>query len=627
MKKTLSNYYIHCFVCHKKTDEKENTTVCKFCGGPLDVIYDYERLKNQMNSHLMQTAAPSVLKYLDFYPLKNRQNLKTLGEGNTPLYHAQKLGKDLNLNRLYIKNEGMNPTGAFKDRGSFVELHKARELGFKTVCVASTGNMAASVAAYAGQVGMVCYVLVPENTPRGKLAQAISFGAHVIQVRGTYTDAFGLCVKFAKKYGYYLAGDYAFRGEGQKSLSYELCEQLRFEPIDWVIVPVGMGTNFSYIWKGFKEYYELGFIKKLPRMIAVQAIGASPIVTAFETKSEVRPIDRAQTICSAIACSGISIDAPKVMAAIKSSKGVAVSVTDDETLRSQQDLAKMEALYVEPSSATVIAALTKLIKRKILKPDDVIVCVATGAGLKDPATTLKVIAEPPTIEPLLNEVTKVIESGILSLRAGGVGEKEKILFTKVPGEIELNKTIKDEFKLELDLETVKIVRRVIAKFIDIKGKVIAKADLQSIIETIIQDERRKKTLDVLDFNICTSKKEKPTAYVKVLLNGRIFEAKKDGVGPVDAAINAIMEVIRREDKEYFKLTDFSVEIPTTGSDSTVEVTMVLQMKNGTQVVEKGTSPDIIVASIEAFEKGYNELVYQLKERSSHPERTPINRRK
>src|SRR3990167_2505207 len=208
-----------------------------------------------MNSYVMQTATPSVLKYLDFYPLINRQHLKTLGEGNTPLYHAQNLGKKLNLNKLYIKNEGMNPTGAFKDRGSFVELHKARELGFKTVCVASTGNMAASVAAYSAQADLSCFVFVPENTPRGKLAQAISYGAHVIQVRGTYSDAYNLTMKVAAHYRYYLAGDYAFRGEGQKSLSYEVCEQLWFSPPDWVLVPVGMGTNLSYIWKGFKEYY------------------------------------------------------------------------------------------------------------------------------------------------------------------------------------------------------------------------------------------------------------------------------------------------------------------------------------------------------------------------------------
>lgn len=602
-------YHIECFLCHKKTDEKINNTVCKHCGGPLDVIYDYAHLKDQMNSYIMRNTPPKTIKYLDFYPLIERHNLCSLGEGGTPLHLLSRLGKKLGVEKLYLKNEGLNPTGAFKDRGSFVEINKAKELGFKTVCVASTGNMAASVAAYCAQTGLECYVFVPENTPKGKLAQAISYGAHVIQVRGTYSDAYTLTIKVAKEFGYYLAGDYAFRGEGQKSLSYEVCEQLWFGIIDWVIVPVGMGTNMSYIWKGFREYFEFGLISQLPKMVAVQAEGACTIVTAFKTNTKIKPLDKVQTVCSAIAC-GMPIDYPKVLKALKDSKGTAIAVSDDDTLGAQQTLAHLEALYVEPSSATVITALEKLINNKVICSDDVVVCVGTGAGLKDPATTLKVIAEPPTIEPILDEAIKVIKSGILSLRAGGVGEKEKVLFTKVPEENALTKIIKTEFKLDLDAESVKIVRKVIAKFIDIKGKAIAKADLQSIIETIIQDERRKKTLDVLDFNICTSKKEKPEAYVKVMINGKIFEAKREGVGPVDAAINAITEVIRHEDKEYFKLTDFAVEIPTTGSDATVEATMVLQMANGRQVVEKGTSPDIIVASIEAFEKGYNELVYQ-----------------
>lgn len=603
-------YQIECFLCHKKTDEKVNNTVCKYCGGPLDVIYDYGHLKDQMNSYVMRNTPPKTIKYLDFYPLIERHNLSSLGEGGTPLHLLSKLGRKVGVEKVYLKNEGLNPTGAFKDRGSFVEINKAKELGFKTVCVASTGNMAASVAAYSAQAGLVCYVFVPENTPKGKLAQAISYGAHVIQVRGTYSDAYNLTIQVAREFGYYLAGDYAFRGEGQKSLSYEVCEQLWFGKIDWVIVPVGMGTNMSYIWKGFKEYFEFGLISQLPKMVAVQADGACTIVTAFKTNSKIKPLDKVQTVCSAIAC-GMPIDYPKVLKALKDSNGTAIAVSDDDTLKAQQTLANLEALYVEPSSATAITAFEQLIKQKVIKSNDVVVCVGTGAGLKDPATTLKVLAEPPTIEPILDEAVKVIKSGILSLRAGGVGEKEKILFTSVPAEVELKNIIHREFRLELDPESVKIVRNVIKKFITVKGKNIAKADLQSIIETIIQDERRKKTLDVLDFRVETSKRHKPRAYVKVLLNGHTYDNEKEGVGPVDAAVNAITELIRKEDKEEFKLSDFSVEIPTTGSDATVEVTMVLQHANGTQIVEKGTSPDIIVASIEAFEKGYNELVYQL----------------
>ena len=256
METKLSNghyYHLECFLCHKKSSDRE-CTVCRFCGGPLDVKYDYDHIRNQVNSYVMRNTPPKVIKYLDFFPLNERHQLYSLGEGGTPLHEAKNLGKRLGLDRLYIKNEGLNPTGAFKDRGSFVEINKAKELGYKSVCVASTGNMAASVAAYSAQIGLACYVFVPENTPRGKLAQAISYGSHVIQVRGTYSDAYSLTMKVAEKYKFYLAGDYAFRGEGQKSLAFEVCEQLWFGDIDWMIVPVGMGTNLSYFWKGFKEY-------------------------------------------------------------------------------------------------------------------------------------------------------------------------------------------------------------------------------------------------------------------------------------------------------------------------------------------------------------------------------------
>lgn len=608
---TLDNHYYHleCFLCHRKTDEKENTTLCRSCGGPLDVVYDYEFLKSSLNVYMLKNTPPQVVKYLDFFPLTKRHDLHTLAEGNTPLYQARHLGKKFSLEKLFIKNEGLNPTGAFKDRGSFVEINKAKELGFKSVVVASTGNMAASVAAYSAQAGLSCFVFVPENTPRGKLAQAMSYGANVIQVRGTYADAYDLAMKVAQFYGYYLAGDYAFRGEGQKTIAFEICEQLYFKNIDWVIVPVGMGTNLASIWKGFREYLMLGLIHKMPRLVAVQALGVSPIVEAWKNKNKFSPVNKPQTVCSAIAV-GNPIDQAKVMAALKVSRGLAVAVSDDQTLDAQQKLAGLEALYVEPSSATVIAALEKLVKTDQIKKTDTVVCVATGAGLKDPATTLKVLAEPPVITPLLSEVKRVISSDFLSLKAGSVGEKEKLLFTKIPPIAGLKKIIKKEFKLNLDYQTVEIIRKVITKFINIKGKKIAKADLQSIIETVTADERRKKVLEVKDFHVETFKTQKPLAEVMVKINGEIFRSKQKGVGPVDAAIRAITEVIRKKDKVNFKLTDFSVEIPTTGSDATVEATMVLTDEYGTQVVEKGTSPDIIVASIEAYEKGYNELVYQ-----------------
>ncbi len=612
MKTNNNFYYLECVSCHKKTSEKETTSRCLSCGGPLDVIYDYEHLKLQLNTYLLRNSTPKVMKYLDFYPLNLRHNLYTLDEGGTSLLRARNLAKKIGIKKLLIKNEGLNPTGAFKDRGSFVEINKARELGYKSICVASTGNMAASVSAYAVQASLICYVFVPENTPKAKLAQCLSYGAKVIQVSGTYNDANKLTEQVAQKYGFYLAGDYVFRCEGQKSLGFELSEQMWFENIDWVVVPVGMGTNLSAIWKGFWEYYKIGLITKLPRMIAVQADGCHSIFQKDNSFSLI-PVEKPKTICSAIAC-GVSLDAPKVIRALKQSNGLIATATDDETLSAQQLLSHWEALYTEPSSATTLAAVIKLVKRGVIKQDETVVCVATGAGLKDPAATLKILAEPPTIEPDISEVERVISGKLFEIRAEGLKEKEKILFSSLPSKSNIKKLIKKEFTIDLTDADLERVFEEVRYFIKIKGKTIAKADLQSILETMIQQESRKKYLELSDFYIQDSKNRRPKATIEVILNGKKYKAESEGVGPVDAAISAIKKVIDKYDRIDFRLTDFAVEIPTTGSDATVEVNIVLQAKNGTQVVEKGTSPDIIVASMDAYVKGYNELIYQLKER-------------
>ncbi|MBM3282656.1 threonine synthase [Candidatus Gottesmanbacteria bacterium] len=615
MKKTKSDnhlYYFVCVSCGKKTSEAETTSRCLSCGGPLDVIYDYDYLRLQLNTYLLKNAAPKVMKYLDFYPLSKRHELFSLNEGGTSLHWAKNLEKKIGSGKLLIKNEGLNPTGAFKDRGSFVEINKAFELGFRSVCVASTGNMAASVSAYTAQAGMECFVFVPEGTPRGKLAQCLSYGAKVIQVSGTYSDANILAVKTAEKYGFYLAGDYVFRSEGQKSAGFELAEQMWWQDIDWVIAPVGMGTNIASIWKGFWEYHQLGFVKGLPRLVAVQAKGCSSIHSMADNQFIIKTVEKPLTICSAIAV-GNPLDAPKVIRALKQSDGIVEIASDEETLSAQQLLAHNEALYIEPSSATTIVALQKLLKKGIISRTDTVVLIATGAGLKDPAATLKVLAEPPTIEPDLVEVERVISGKLFALRAKGMLEKEKVLFFALPEKKELRRIIKKEFSLNLTNSDFDNVYQEINNFIN-KGKNIAKADLQSILETIIQQESKKNYLELIDFHVEDSRNVRPKAEIIVKLNGKQYTSASEGVGPVDAIITAIKKVIDKYDGLNFRLTDFTVEIPTTGSDATVEVTMVLQESGGTQVIEKGTSPDIFVASTDAFIKGYNELLYQLKER-------------
>ncbi|MBP7057737.1 threonine synthase [Candidatus Gracilibacteria bacterium] len=279
---TAKKYQLRCHDCGLETDETITCTLCKRCGGVLEVEMDFDFLKERIQSGNFKVRAINALKYLDFYPLGGSVKVSSLGEGSTPLIKMERINKELGIDNVFVKNEGVNPTGVFKDRGSLVEIAKARQLGEEAIVVASSGNMAASCAAYAAKSGIKCYVLIPAQTPVGKLAQIISYGAEVIKVKGEYSD----CVRFARRlsedHKMYLAGDYVFRREGQKSLAYELCEQFEYKVPSVVVCPTGAGTNLAAIWKGFKEFYQLGFIKSLPKMVAVQAEGASPLAEAFK---------------------------------------------------------------------------------------------------------------------------------------------------------------------------------------------------------------------------------------------------------------------------------------------------------------------------------------------------------
>src|SRR3989338_1873974 len=256
--KTYDLYILKCVKCGTIADESKAYTNCARCKSPLEVIMNYDLIKERVNESMLRTAHIKATKYIDFYPIRNKNGIVTLHEGGTPLYRCKNLGKKLGLNNLYVKNEGANPTGAFKDRGTMVEITKALELGKKAVVAASSGNMAASVSAYCANANLPAYILVPQGTPVGKLSQTLAYGARIIQVRSSYDDAARLTKKISEKHNFYLAGDYAFRREGQKSQAYEIIEQMNWEVPDKVIVPIGCGTNGSAIWKGFKEYKMLG---------------------------------------------------------------------------------------------------------------------------------------------------------------------------------------------------------------------------------------------------------------------------------------------------------------------------------------------------------------------------------
>ncbi|MBP7671041.1 threonine synthase [Candidatus Gracilibacteria bacterium] len=610
MPKLDENFYtLKCIECAREYDEHDTCTTCTKCGGSLDAIYNYDFIKSRLNLYALKNSPISALKYLTLYPILNLEKIVTLNEGGTPLHHAKNLGQKYNLKNLFVKNEGANPTGVFKDRGTLVEVTKALEIGAKAVCLASTGNMAASVAAYCSIAKMPCYVLVPEGTPIGKLAQSLSYGARIVQVRGDYSTCARLAEEMAKKHKFYLAGDYVFRQEGQKSQGYEIAEQLGWRSPDYLICPVGVGTNLAAIYKGFKELHLLGLIDKLPKIIAVQPTGANAVYQAFKAKKKkYSAIPRVDTICSAVAVAN-PFDGNKVLNAVYETKGIFLEIPDDEVLHSQQLLAKEEAMFVEPSAALPIAALEKLTKQKFFKPTDTVVCVATGNGLKDPKSATKILPDPPTIDAQLSEIDTYLKHKLYQIQSEGIRGRTKVLWKKIPAAPALKKIIKEQFGISLQEKIFQGLHEDIKEF-ETKGKELTKQDLQNILETALDEYATKqKHLDIIDFEAKTSKYNKATASVKIKFGTKELIGQSSGVGAVDAIISAIKTCIKDHDKIEVRLTDYNVEIFTGGVSATVKVTMTAMDKDGNKIIAVSTSPDVIVASVTAFEKCYN-FLYQ-----------------
>jgi threonine synthase len=407
----MNSYLLRCINCGSEYPPQDIIYACSRCGDLLEVEFDFEELANRLKKSDWKNRSLSVWKYKEFLPIIDESRIITLQEGGTNLHRCDNLGKKLKLANLYVKNEGENPTGSFKDRGMTVGITKAKELNVKTVICASTGNTSASLAAYAAKAGLQCIVLIPSGkTAKGKLSQAMVHGARVVQVRGNFDQALEMVLDLSEKHTevYLLNSINPYRLEGQKTLAYEICDQLNRDMPDRVILPVGNAGNISAIWKGFKEFDRLGFIDKLPRMTGVQAEGAAPIARAIKNgKSEIMPVDKPETIASAIRI-GAPVSWKKAMNAIKESKGIAEIVTDDEILEAQKLLARSEGLFIEPASAASIAGLKKLVETGEIDRDEVVVCVATGHGLKDPDTAMKISEKPFEIDAKIESVEKFL---------------------------------------------------------------------------------------------------------------------------------------------------------------------------------------------------------------------------
>ncbi|MBI4399567.1 threonine synthase, partial [Candidatus Micrarchaeota archaeon] len=561
----MDRYSLKCVSCGSIFSEQEAYTRCLKCSGPLDVDYDYDLIEERLNLKTLKSAPIKATKYFSFYPIKDFRKCVTLDEGGTPLDSCRNLSKALDM-QLYIKNEGQNPTGAFKDRGSMVEISKAVELGYRNVCCASSGNMAASVSAYSSKVNLPCYVLVPEGTTIGKLAQTLSYGARVLQIKGTYNDAEKLTERLSRKYNYYLAGDYTFRIEGQKSQAFEIIEQLDWNAPDYVIVPMGCGTNISAVWKGFREFHRLGLVNRLPRLIGVQARGANPIVEAFRKNRKIQPIEKPDTVAGAINV-GNPLDGVKALKALRESGGLAVDVSDDEMLEAQQLLANSESIFAEPAAVSTIAAVVKL-KKKLR--NRVVAAVLTGNGLKDPIAAIRGLAYPPAIEPDFNAVSRFVKDRLYNVKAPvRVEEKARVVFSKEPTYGQVKKAVAKIFNIHMEREELGEVYREVSTFFE-KGKRISRSDFKSIIEEVLSNiSIKKRVLRLKDFYLTSRAHERPRCRVTLEFKGKVLEEQGVGDGPVDAAINAI-KIALKDRGIYFELVDYAVRIDTGGTSATVD---------------------------------------------------------
>ncbi len=343
-----------------------------------------------------------IARYRKYLPVTDKTPVISLQEGNTPLLEAAHLsglmGKGF---RVYLKYEGLNPTGSFKDRGMTMAISKACEEGAKAVMCASTGNTSASAAAYAAAAGIKCIVLIPSGAiALGKLSQALIHGAKVLAVEGNFDDALELAREITKKYPITLVNSLnPFRIEGQKTASFEICDFLG-EPPDFQAMPVGNAGNITAYWKGYKEYQAEGKIKSLPKMLGFQAEGAAPIVRGH-------PVKEPKTIASAIRI-GNPASWKQAEAARDESGGLIEMVSDEEILDAYKLLAAKEGIFVEPASAASVAGLLKLVKQGYFKQPAKVVCILTGHGLKDPDRAIKSIEEPKVVKPELKAVLKEI---------------------------------------------------------------------------------------------------------------------------------------------------------------------------------------------------------------------------
>ena len=394
---------LECVSCGSTFPGRDDLLHCRQCGDGLQLTLDLRAASLDSLAPAWQSRTPGVWRYRELLPVPH-EHAVSLGEGGTALLPVSLVGPP--SLQAYVKNEGQNPTGSFKDRGMTVGVTRAVALGRKRVICASTGNTAASLAAYAARASLECVVLVPAGgVAQGKLAQAHFEGARVVGLRGTFDDAMALVSEAAKELDAYVLNSInPYRIEGQKTAAFEVFEQLGRRVPDWVVCPVGNGGNLAAYWKGFQELRTIGATDRLPRLVGVQAEGAAPIADAIlEDRREIRPVEKPETVASAIRI-GNPANWRKTVRAIRESRGLALKLPDAAIVDAQKRLAREEGIFLEPASAASLAGAMRLAKEGTFAAGAAVVCVGTGHGLKDPEAALRERVDVTPAEPTVASV-------------------------------------------------------------------------------------------------------------------------------------------------------------------------------------------------------------------------------
>src|SRR5712672_3279872 len=377
--------HLECGACGLRHEAQRLHNLCSQCGKPLLVRYDLERAGSTLTKKSLVARRADLWRYREVLPVENDENIVSLGEGWTPLLRAERLGKELGIERLYIKDESQNPTQSFKARGMSAAVSMAKELGAKKLAVPSAGNAAGALAAYAARAGMEAHIFMPKDTPRANVIECEQTGAHVTLMDGLITDCGAEVGRRKEAEGWFDVSTLKepYRIEGKKTMGYELAEQFDWDLPDVILYPTGGGTGLIGMWKAFDEMEQMGWIgSKRPRMVTVQASGCAPIVRAFEAgKRFADEFPNASTTASGLRVPK-AIGDFLILDALRASGGTAVAVTDQELLDATGEIGAAEGIFCAPEGAACLPALKKMMKDGSVKPDERVVLFNTGSGVK-----------------------------------------------------------------------------------------------------------------------------------------------------------------------------------------------------------------------------------------------------